>query len=70
MHQLAAATGWGYNEIMDEVPLALGLQIIDAQCLKDGIMRERITSYDDYESADDIIDKAFNNIGNGSKNQI
>jgi hypothetical protein len=46
------------------------LQIIDAQCLKDGIMRERITSYDDYESADDIIDKAFNSIGNGSKNQI
>lgn len=66
MHQLAQATGWGYNEIMDEVPLALGLQIIDAQCLKDGIMRERMTSFDEMESADDIIDKAFKGIGNGS----
>jgi len=51
---------------MDEVPLALGLQIIDAQCLKDGIMRERMTSFDEMESADDIIDKAFKGIGNGS----
>ena len=66
MHQLAQATGWGYNEIMDKVPLALGLQIIDAQCLKDGIMRERMTSLDDYESAEDIIDNAFKGIGNGS----
>lgn len=66
MHQLAQATGWGYSEIMDEVPLALGLQIIDAQCLKDGIMRERLTSFDELESADDIIDKAFKSIGNGS----
>jgi hypothetical protein len=66
VHQLAQATGWGYNEIMDEVPLALGLQIIDAQCLKDGIMRERMTSFDEMESADDIIDKAFKGIGNGS----
>ncbi len=68
MHQLAQATGWGYAEIMDEVPLALGLQIIDAQCLKDGIMRERLTSLDDMESADDIIDKAFKSISNGGKN--
>lgn len=68
MHQLAQATGWGYAEIMDEVPLALGLQIIDAQCLKDGIMRERITSFDEIESADDIIDKAFKSIGHGGKN--
>lgn len=68
MHQLAAATGWGYNEIMDEVPVALGLQIIDAQCLKEGIMRERINSIDEFESADDIIDKAFKSIGHGGKN--
>lgn len=68
MHQLAAATGWGYNEIMDEVPVALGLQIIDAQCLKDGIMRERINSVDKFESADDIIDKAFKSIRDGGKN--
>jgi hypothetical protein len=53
---------------MDEVPVALGLQIIDAQCLKDGFMRERITSFDEYESADDIIDKAFRSIKNGDKN--
>jgi hypothetical protein len=53
---------------MDEVPIALGLQIIDAQCLKDGIMRERLTSLDDMESADDIIDKAFKSIINGGKN--
>jgi hypothetical protein len=53
---------------MDEVPLALGLQIIDAQCLKDGIMRERSNSNNDYESPDDIIDKAFKSIGNGNKN--
>jgi hypothetical protein len=53
---------------MDEVPIALGLQIIDAQSLKDGIMRERSTSFDDLESADDIIDKAFRSIKNGGKN--
>ena len=66
MHQLAKATGWGYNEIMDEVPLALGLQIIDAECLSNGIMRERMSIIQEYESADDIIDKAFKGIGNGS----
>jgi len=66
VHQLAQATGWGYNEIMDEVPIALGLQIIDAQCLKDGIMRERTSSFDEMESADDIIDKAFKGVSNGS----
>jgi len=53
---------------MDEVPVALGLQIIDAQCLKDGIMRERISSFDQYESADEIIDKAFKSIKDGGKN--
>jgi hypothetical protein len=53
---------------MDEVPVALGLQIIDAQCLKDGIMRERITSFDIEESADEIIDKAFKSIRDGDKN--
>ena len=68
VHQLAAATGWGYIEIMDEVPVALGLQIIDAQCLKEGIMRERITSFDEFESRDEIIDKAFKSISNGGKN--
>ena len=66
MHQLAKATGWGYNEIMDEVPLALGLQIIDAECLRKGIMRERMSFLEDYETADDIIDNAFKGIGNGS----
>jgi hypothetical protein len=68
VHQLAQATGWGHSEIMDEVPIALGLQIIDAQSLKDGIMRERQTSFDDFELADDIIDKAFRSIKNGGKN--
>lgn len=64
MHQLAAATGWGYKEIMEEVPIALGLQIIDAQHLKDGIIRER-----DFSSTaeTDIIDKAFNNVKHGGE---
>jgi len=53
---------------MDEVPIALGLQIIDAQCLKDGIMRERITSLEYDEPIGDIIDNAFNRIKNGDKN--
>jgi hypothetical protein len=65
VHQLAAATGWGYNEIMDEVPLSLGLQIIDAQCLKEGVMRERIDVNQQTESAEEIIDKAFKSIGHG-----
>lgn len=51
---------------MDEVPIALGLQIIDAQNLKDGIMRERTPSTD--EDLDGIIDKAFKDKGHGCKN--
>ena len=43
---------------MDEVPIALGLQIIDAQNLKDGIMRERTITRSE-EDLDGIIDKAF-----------
>jgi hypothetical protein len=50
---------------MDEVPLSLGLQIIDAQCLKEGVMRERIDINQQTESAEEIIDKAFKSIGHG-----
>ena len=50
---------------MDEVPIALGLQIIDAQNIKDGLHRERIINEDDLDS---IIDKAFKDKGHGCKN--
>jgi hypothetical protein len=53
---------------MDEVPIALGLQIIDAQALKDGIARERGISWNNGNV--DLIDNAFNVIRHGGKNHI
>ena len=50
---------------MDEVPIALGLQIIDAQNLKAGLHRERTSTEEDL---DGIIDKAFKDKGHGCKN--
>jgi len=49
---------------MDEVPIALGLQIIDAQSLKDGIIRER--NYMLGDDGADLIDNAFKLIANGN----
>lgn len=32
-------TGWGYREIMEDVPFAAGLQIIDSDLVSKGIPR-------------------------------
>ena len=53
---------------MDEVPIALGLQIVDAQALKDGISRER--GFNLNRGDVDLIDNAFNVIRNGGKDHI
>lgn len=59
MHQLARATGWGYREIMEEIPLAAGLQIIDADMLAQGIMRHRLQDEQtDFDSLR-VIEEAF-----------
>jgi hypothetical protein len=36
---LAELTGWGFSEIMDELPFSAGLQIIDADLTAKGIPR-------------------------------
>jgi hypothetical protein len=36
---IASVTGWGYREIMEEVPIFAGLQIIDADLYVKGIHR-------------------------------
>jgi hypothetical protein len=58
VHQLAAATGWGFREIMEEVPISAGLQIIDAQCLTQGIDRQRVKEADDFDSQS-LVEDAF-----------
>jgi hypothetical protein len=56
---LARATGWGYREIMEEVPLSAGLQIIDADMLSQGILRHRWQDEKtDFDSLR-IIEEAF-----------
>lgn len=39
MRQIAQVTGWGFKEIMEELPFSAGLQIIDAELYAQGIPR-------------------------------
>jgi hypothetical protein len=67
---LAAATGWGFREIMEDVPLAGGLQIIDAECLKNGTFRFRESEpQPDFDSRQ-IVDEAFKKLrqNHGARN--
>ena len=53
---------------MEEIPIAAGLQIIDAHNLKEGRMRERINSDEaESETSRGRIDKAFIDIRNVGK---
>tara|TARA_R110002167_G_scaffold119792_1_gene297354 strand:+ start:150 stop:344 length:195 start_codon:yes stop_codon:yes gene_type:complete len=64
---LAAATGWGYTEIMEEVPISAGMQIIDAELLTKGIIRHRwADETPDFDSRS-MVEDAFTNLKNGKK---
>jgi hypothetical protein len=39
VYRLASVTGWGFHQIMWEVPYAAGLQILDADSFARGIPR-------------------------------
>lgn len=61
--RIAKVTGWGYREIMEELPFAAGLQIIHADDYSKGIERrwcrdERADSFDSLA----IIEEAFSKL--------
>jgi hypothetical protein len=59
--RLASLTGWGYFEIMEEIPFAAGLQIIDAEHYSNGIPRVYRNSTNSFDS-EALINEAFNNV--------
>jgi hypothetical protein len=61
---IASITGWGYHEIMDEIPLAAGLQIIDADLYSKGVERvySRGNTAADFDSLR-LIDETFLKLG-------
>jgi hypothetical protein len=42
---LASITGWGFQQIMWEVPFAAGLQILDADAFQHGVPRLYLRRY-------------------------
>jgi hypothetical protein len=50
---------------MEEVPIVLGLQIIDAECLTKGIVRHRIKEVEDFDSQH-IVEEAFKKLRRGN----
>jgi hypothetical protein len=57
-HTLAKITRWGFYEIMDDVPIAAGLQIINAEAMQSGSTRYWRTAKASAESLA-IIDQAL-----------
>ena len=52
---------------MEEVPISAGMQIIDAELLTKGIMRDRwADEAPDFDSRS-IVEEAFKNLENGKK---
>jgi len=54
-------TGWAFREIMEELPIAAGLQIIDADLFAKGINRMWTSGGSHFDSAV-VIDEAFKNL--------
>jgi hypothetical protein len=51
-------TGWAFREIMEELPIAAGLQIINAEMMSRGVCRVWANSSSHFDSAT-VIDEAF-----------
>jgi hypothetical protein len=51
-------TGWGYTEIMEELPISAGLQIIDCDLYSKGIHRTYVNNSPSFDSLR-IIEDAF-----------
>jgi len=58
VHHIASVTGWAFREIMEELPIAAGLQIINAESASKGIARQWANSGSLFDSAL-VIDEAF-----------
>jgi hypothetical protein len=54
-------TGWAFREIMEDIPIAAGLQIIDADLFSKGINRMWTSGGSCFDSAT-VIDEAFKNL--------
>lgn len=57
-------TGWGFKDIMEGLPIAAGLQIIDADLYAKGI--QRVYVKDRHKSSFDsrgLIDETFQKLG-------
>jgi len=57
VHHIASVTGWAFRDIM-EMPIAAGLQIIDADLYSKGINRVYSRTSTPFDSLS-LIDKAF-----------
>jgi len=60
--RIAKVTGWGYREIMEELPFAAGLQMIHADDYANGVERrwtrnERAGSFDSMAIIEDAFSK-------------
>jgi hypothetical protein len=53
---------------MEEVPIAAGMQIIDAHCLTQGIDRQRVKDADDFDSQS-LVEDAFRKLRHGHHHQ-
>jgi len=51
-------TGWAFREIMEELPIAAGLQIINAELMSRGITRCWAGGSSHFDSSA-VIDEAF-----------
>jgi len=51
-------TGWAFREIMEELPIAAGLQIINAELMTRGVCRVWANSSSRFDSGV-VIDEAF-----------
>ena len=56
MYHIAKVTGWGFSEIMEELPLSAGMQIIDADLYANGIERVYRSTGPDFDSLRTIED--------------
>jgi len=55
-------TGWAFREIMEELPIAAGLQIINAEMMSRGIARCWAGSGSSHFDSALVIDEAFKNL--------
>jgi hypothetical protein len=53
---------------MEDVPIAAGMQIIDAHCLTQGIDRQRVKDAEDFDSQS-LVEDAFRKLRHGHHHQ-